>query len=219
MTDQDNGILFEADTGDVDAIRKQLLPLAKKINNALAEVGFTLCPGNIMASNPECCLSKKEWQTRFENWIETGTPEHLLKSSIFFDFRVLYGDDHAANELRHLLNTKTGQNSRFRQQMAANALRNRPPLGLFRDFATSGNKEHPNSIDLKTHGITPFVDAARIIALTNNINETNTIARIKQAVENKSIRKESAESCLRPINTSNYYACAITDNCHIAARN
>jgi len=195
-TDQDNGILFEADTGDVEAIRKQLLPLAKQINTALAEVGFTLCPGNIMAGNPECCLSKDEWQTRFANWIETGTPEHLLKASIFFDFRVLHGDDHSANELRNSLNKKTAQNSRFRQQMAANALRNRPPLGLFRDFATSGNKEHPNSIDLKTHGITPFVDAARIIALASNVSETNTIARIKQAVEKGTLRKESADSWL-----------------------
>lgn len=195
-TDQDNGILFDTDNNDPENIRTQLLPLAKHINNALAEVGFTLCPGNIMAGNPECCLSTDEWRSRFASWVESGSPEHLLKASIFFDFRVLHGDEHSANELRKWLNKKTAQNSRFRQQMAANALRNRPPLGLFRDFATSGNKEHPNSIDLKTHGITPFVDAARIIALASNIDETNTIARIKQAVANDTIRKESAESWL-----------------------
>lgn len=195
-TDQDNGILFEAKDNDVEAIRTQLLPLAKQINIALAEVGFTLCPGNIMAGNPECCLSKDEWQARFANWIEIGSPENLLKSSIFFDFRVLHGDDQTVNELRRWLNKKTAQNSRFRHQMAVNALHNRPPLGLFRDFATSGNKQHPNSIDLKTQGITPFVDAARIMALTSELNETNTVARIQQAVANGAVRKESAESWL-----------------------
>jgi len=193
-TDQDNGMMFEADSGNVESMRKQLLPLAKQINHALAEVGFPLCPGNIMASNPECCLSKDEWTARFEQWVHAGTPENLLKASIYFDFRVLHGNEHSTNELRQWLNNKTKQNSRFRQQMAANALRNRPPLGLFKDFATSNSKEHPNSIDLKTHGITPFVDAARIIALAGNINETNTIARLKQAVTNKTIRKESADS-------------------------
>ena len=193
-TDQDNGILFEASAAEADAVREKLLPLAKQINLALAEVGFPLCPGNIMASNPQCCLSLEEWRSRFDRWVNTGTPEHLLNASIYFDFRVLYGDDRAASELRDWLNERTAKNSRFRQQMAANALRNRPPLGLFKDFATSGNKEHPNSIDLKTHGITPFVDAARIFALATRGRETNTIARLKQAVSNKAISRESVES-------------------------
>lgn len=193
-TDQDNGILFEAESKNVEDTRKQLLPLARNINQALAEVGFPLCPGNIMASNPECCLSLDEWHARFDKWISVGTPEHLLNASIFFDFRVLHGNAAAANKLRLWLDEKSKQNSLFRQKMATNALRNRPPLGLFRDFASSGNKDHPNAIDLKTHGITPFVDAARIFALASKIDKTNTIARLKQAVINKTIRKESAES-------------------------
>lgn len=193
-TDQDNGILFVANEQDADTIRQQLLPLANEINQALAKVGFPLCPGNIMASNPECCLSKDEWQTRFDKWIRIGTPEHLLNASIFFDFRVLYGDRKAANDLLQWLDQQAQKNSQFRQRMAANALRNRPPLGLFRDFASSGNKEHPNAIDLKTNGITPFVDAARIFSLAGNGLETNTIARLKDAIRNKVLRKESAES-------------------------
>lgn len=195
-TDQDNGILFETNGEDPETLRRELLPLAKRINHALAEVGFPLCPGNIMASNPECCLSRDEWQSRFDKWIETGTPEHLLQASIFFDFRVLQGDNRAANELRTWLNRKTAQNSRFRHQMAANALRNRPPLGLFRDFATGNHREHPNALDLKTHGITPFVDAARIIALANHIEDTNTIARLKQGIAHKAVHPQSAASWL-----------------------
>ena len=193
-TDQDNGILFEAEDKDAEAMRNKLLPLAKHINQALHEVGFPLCPGNIMASNPECCLSLNEWRQRFDKWIRVGTPEHLLNASIFFDFRVLYGNDLAAGELRHWLDETALHNSQFRQKMAVNALRNRPPLGLFRDFAASGNKQHPNAIDLKTHGITPFVDAARIFALAGKNEATNTIARLKQAVLNKTVRKESADS-------------------------
>jgi len=193
-TDQDNGILFEAEKNAVENIRIQLLPLAEKINHALAQVGFPLCPGNIMASNPECCLSLDEWRNQFDKWINVGTPEHLLNASIFFDFRVLSGNKKVASDLRKYLNDKIIKNSQFRQKMAANALRNRPPLGFLRDFTSSGNKEHPDSIDLKTHGITPFIDAARIFALAGGIDETNTIARIKQAIISKIIHKESAES-------------------------
>lgn len=194
-TDQDNGILFEAGQhDDCDAIRSRLLPLAKHINETLAEVGFPLCPGNIMASNPECCLSLEEWQSRFARWIDAGSPEHLLKASIFFDFRVLSGNTSPAAGLRVWLNERTQQNSRFRLQMAANALLIRPPLGLFRDFVTQSGGEHPNAIDLKLHGITPFVDAARIIALANKIDETNTIARLNAAANCGALRQEAVAS-------------------------
>ena len=57
LTDQDNGILFEArDDAEAAAIRGRLLPLAQEINQRLAQCGFTLCKGNIMAGNPELCL-------------------------------------------------------------------------------------------------------------------------------------------------------------------
>src|SRR5690606_13221795 len=99
-TDQDNGILFEAES-DTEArqIRQQLLPLARHINETLAECGFTLCRGNIMASNPELCLSRREWYRRFSECIRTATPENLLASSIFFDLRVVWGDPAGAEAL------------------------------------------------------------------------------------------------------------------------
>ncbi len=60
-TDQDNGILFEAkDAVEAAEIRGRLLPLAQQINQSLALCGFSLCKGNIMAGNPELCLSRAE---------------------------------------------------------------------------------------------------------------------------------------------------------------
>ncbi|HEY0720527.1 MAG TPA: DUF294 nucleotidyltransferase-like domain-containing protein [Gammaproteobacteria bacterium] len=182
-TDQDNGILFIASNkSSADKVREQLVPLAQRINAALAEVGFPLCPGGIMAGNPECCLSLEEWKTRFSRWIEQGTPEHLLKATIFFDFRILYGDSAPGEELRHWLLEKTRANSRFRRQMGENALGIRPPLGLLGEIRVASGGHHPHTIDLKLQGITPFVDAARIIALANNISATATDARLHAAV-------------------------------------
>jgi CBS domain-containing protein len=178
-TDQDNGILFEAPEGtSPDAIREELLPLARRINEALDQCGYPLCKGNIMASNPECCLSAEEWRQRFTYWTDHGTPEHLLKASIFFDFRSIEGDPEPVEVLRRWLTERVRGNGRFLHQMAANALRNRPPLGLVRDFVVSDDREHPGTIDLKIHGLTPFVDGARILALANGIPETSTLERI-----------------------------------------
>jgi CBS domain-containing protein len=190
-TDQDNGILFHCGEGEEpEQLRQQLLPVAKQINEALAECGFPLCPGNIMASNPECCLSLNEWKSRFERWIEQGTPEHLLKATIFFDFRPLCGDDKEIESLREWLLAKTEKNSRFRRQLAENSMHIRPPLGLFGEFKLTHGGEHAHTLDLKVQGLTPFVDAARIIALAHRIAESNTDARLQAAAEKGALRQE-----------------------------
>lgn len=194
-TDQDNGILFRVPEGQTeDRVRERLLPMARKINEALAECGFPLCPGNIMASNPECCLSGNEWQHRFERWIDQGTPEHLLMSSIFFDFRAITAALPEVETLRQHLLKVTARNSRFRRQMAANALRIRPPLGVIRDFKLSSGGDHDHTLDLKTNGLTPFVDAARIIALAYEVNATHTVARLRGAQAGGALHKSDVDA-------------------------
>ena len=175
-TDQDNGILFTVPEGaSAEQVRSQLLPVARRINEALDACGFPLCKGNIMASNPEWCLSLEEWKGKFDGWIDHGDPDALLNASIFFDFRPLYGNAELANELRDWLMPKVAANPRFLHQMAANALRNRPPLGLVRDFVVGeGHK-----LDLKLNGVTPFVDAARIFAFASGVGGTNTVQRLR----------------------------------------
>ncbi len=178
-TDQDNGILFEPPAGmDPDAARAVLMPIAERINLALAQCGFPLCTGGIMAMNADCCLSAEEWRARFGRWIDQGTPEHLLKASIYFDFRTIWGPKEPASELREWLIERAASNSRFRKQMAANALQNTPPLGFFRDFRLSGKGAESNTLDLKLNGVAPFIDAARILALAHRVPATNTVERL-----------------------------------------
>lgn len=102
-----------------------------------------------------------------------SAPESLLHATIFFDFRALYGTEHLVEQLRAWLTDHVRGNQRFLHQMAANALRNRPPLGVVRDFVVGkGNK-----LDLKMNGVTPFVDAARIFSLATGAGKTNTVQR------------------------------------------
>lgn len=175
-TDQDNALLFSVPAGmTAGQIRRQLLPVAERINAALASCGFPLCKGQMMASNPQWCLSLEEWKRMFSGWITHGTPEALLHASIFFDFRALYGAQHLADDLRVWLSHAAAGNPRFLHQMAQNALRNRPPLGVVRDFVMGRER----TLDLKINGITPFVDAARIFSLAAGIMHTSTIQRLR----------------------------------------
>ncbi len=177
-TDQDNAILFTVPEGmDAEQVRAKLLPVARRINETLALCDFPLCKGEIMASNPKWCMSLEEWKRAFSAWISGGSPESLLHASIFFDFRALYGAHALADDLRSWLARVAGENSRFLHMMAENALRNRPPLGVVRDFVVGKG----NTLDLKLNGITPFVDAARIFSLAAGVTQTNTIQRLRSS--------------------------------------
>ncbi|MBB4818443.1 CBS domain-containing protein [Pseudomonas alcaligenes] len=187
-TDQDNGILFEArDAAEAAAIRGRLLPLAERINQDLAKCGFELCRGRIMASNPELCLSRQEWSRRFAGFIREATPESLLGSSIYFDLRTVWGDRESCEQLRREVLVQVADNQLFQRLMAENALRQRPPVGRFRDFVVARKGAEKDTLDLKVQGLTPFVDGARLLALAHGIDSCNTLERLRQLVAHEVI--------------------------------
>ncbi|WP_431483226.1 putative nucleotidyltransferase substrate binding domain-containing protein [Pseudomonas solani] len=187
-TDQDNGILFEArDAAEAAAIRGRLLPLAERINQDLATCGFELCRGRIMASNPELCLSRQEWGRRFAGFIREATPESLLGSSIYFDLRTVWGDRESCEQLRREVLVQVADNQLFQRLMADNALRQRPPVGRFRDFVVARKGAEKDTLDLKVQGLTPFVDGARLLALAHGIDSCNTLERLRQLVAHEVI--------------------------------
>ncbi len=178
-TDQDNGLIFIASDAQANAVRERLLPFARDVNHSLDALGYPLCKGGIMAMNPKWCASLGEWQRSFKGWIERGDPQSLLASSIFFDFRPLWGDATLAHELRGNVAAQARANPRFLKQMADNALRSRPSLNWLGEL--QGDGDGGDSIDLKLRGTSPVVDAARIYALASGVTTTNTVDRLATA--------------------------------------
>jgi CBS domain-containing protein len=184
LTDQDNGLIFSApDQAAAETLRAPMLAAARRANEWLDACGFPLCKGEVMASNPKWCLTLEEWQHTFSDWIFRGDAPVLLNASIFFDFRALAGDARLAEALRTALNARIKEKRLFLKLMVQNALGNRVPLGLVRDFVTDGSGDEANTIDLKLHGATLFVDAARIFALAAGLDVTGTVQRLRGAGE------------------------------------
>ncbi|WP_417532253.1 putative nucleotidyltransferase substrate binding domain-containing protein [Marinobacter lipolyticus] len=178
LTDQDNGILFETPDGMTDdQVREKLLPFAETVNRELAECGFTLCKGNIMASNPKLCLSGREWDDWFIRFIDASTPQNLVYSSIFLDMRAVFGPTEPLENLYGKVLSRIQKNALFQKMLAGNAMNRRPPLTMFRNFryAPDGKK---HTIDLKRQGLAPFVETVRVFALANGVEEANTLERM-----------------------------------------
>jgi CBS domain-containing protein len=194
-TDQDNGLVFSAsDDGEARQLRALFLPFAHAVNQALAECGFPLCDGEIMAGNPRWCLSLSEWMESFSTWVRTPEPQALLNAAIFFDFGPLAGDEDLARRLRRALSELTRGNEIFLRMMAVNALAAAPPLGRLRDFVTEA--ESGGAIDLKKFGSRIFVDSARILALGAGIAETGTAPRLRRLVTAGVMTAADAEAAI-----------------------
>ncbi|HLV29246.1 MAG TPA: DUF294 nucleotidyltransferase-like domain-containing protein [Burkholderiaceae bacterium] len=193
-TDQDNGILFEADdTADIEAIRGQLLSIASDINHALDRCGLTLCRGNVMAGNPELCLSVQEWHRRYMAIIRDPDPENLLKATIYFDVRALWGDARPLAALMQQVLIMVADNPAFQRLMAQTALSHRPPGGGLRELlgAEWGARE---TLDLKTEALAPLVDGARLLALAQGIGHPATAERFQLLAQYGVLGQDEARS-------------------------
>jgi CBS domain-containing protein len=179
-TDQDNAILYEnVENASEEMVRKYFLEFGNKICTWLDMAGYAFCKGDVMAKNPKWCQPLSKWKEYFYSWIRAGEPEDLLRSSIFFDFRAAYGDLELVEELRDFLFKSLIGWPGFFRNLTENALYFKPPIGFFRNFVVESKGEHRNKFDIKS-AMQPIVDFARIYALKNRIEETNTQERLFQ---------------------------------------
>jgi CBS domain-containing protein len=198
LTDQDNALVFEdVDKNSYDKTKNYFLKLSKKINEALAIVGFELCPADMMGSNPKWCLSVSEWSQQFSRWITTPDQDNLMLCTIFFDYEHVYGDIELVSQLSDRIFESIASHDIFLSYLGRNALQNPPPLSFFRQFLVEDNGEHKDQFDIKARAMMPLVDAARLLVLSHNIKAVNnTIERFEKLVELEPQNKETYQFCI-----------------------
>ncbi|MBC6993452.1 DUF294 nucleotidyltransferase-like domain-containing protein [Neolewinella lacunae] len=176
-TDQDNALIFE----DVPqhryaAVKDYFLQLASYVTEFLNDVGFEYCSGDMMASNPRWCLPVSAWKTQFSQWMHENSAENMLHTSIFFDYRGVWGDGSLPAKLtEHIFQELERSSARFLASLALAALDNPSPLTFFRNFVVERSGEHKDQFDLKSRAMRPLTDAARVLMLEarqGNINNT-----------------------------------------------
>jgi CBS domain-containing protein len=179
-TDQDNAIIFEdVHEEALQERRNYFLGLARKVCGWLNDIGYTYCDFDIMAQNPTWCQPLSQWKEYFSEWIHTAEPEALLDASIFFDFRLGYGDQELVKELQqHLFKTLSGWAGFFRH-MVENALHFKPPLDFFGGFVLQNRDGLKNVLDIKSP-MRLIVDFARLYSLQRGIESTNTLERLQE---------------------------------------
>ena len=181
-TDQDNALVYQDPPRELEAAAAAYFRrLAEAMGRALVRLGFPVCEGGFMASNPRWCQPDSAWRGYFSSWMQTPQPEQVLRASIFFDLRPIAGDESLGRALWDWVCDRAPAQTLFLRYMAKAALEHHVPLGLFGGFVVERSGAHRDTLDLKARGIFPMTQAMRVYALSLGLRETNTLERLMAA--------------------------------------
>lgn len=174
-SDQDNGLLV------ADSIkpsqREYFLQMAEFVCDGLADCGIRLCPGDVMAKNPEWNKTALEWREQFNKWIKAPTPKAIMHCMIFFDSRMIAGNSQLYREHRERV-AKLAQQDIFLGNVGRHIGELNVPLGLFNRLRTVSDKSG-DRIDIKTHGVAIVNDMVRYYSLKAGLTVPATPARLQ----------------------------------------
>lgn len=141
-TDQDNALILEQGLEWPNQQR-----VLDELNHTLARLGYPLCPGNVMVSNPHWVRTTTEWQQHIEKLVANANSESVMEIAILADARAVAGNlELLAPVKQHLQQQMEGQEL-ILTEFTRPALNFAVPLTLF------GNvKSSKQGVDLKQGG-------------------------------------------------------------------
>lgn len=176
-TDQDNALVLR----DGYVPPADLQRIVTRFSHALAAFGYPPCPGGIMLSRPEWCMTASDFARRIREWLILPSPEGLMHLAIFFDAHAVCGDAALLKQLRRALLELTVDNDAVLGRFAA-AVEAFSAAPGWRDRLLGFGDSDP-VLDVKKEGIFPIVHGVRSLALAHRIlDETGTVPRLEALV-------------------------------------
>ncbi len=194
FTDQDHGmILADYPPEDWHRVEPYFMELSGRLSEGLARVGFPLCRGNVMSSNPVWRKPATEWKQQVLGWFANPNATAIRYTTLFYDFVPIWGDASLAHDLRDFITRGIQRNFQLLRSLFDEASHHRVPLTIFKNFVTERSGPHKGEMDLKRSGLLFLVECARILALRHGISETSTLGRLQALADKEAMPRDEAE--------------------------
>ncbi len=182
LTDQDSILIFEDVTAEkYRDVKDYFLKLGRRTTSILEKVGYPLCPNGQMGSNMLWCKSLTDWTKQYNVWINTPGENSNNISSIFFDYEIAFGEQKIEEAIENVIFNSVKNNTLFFDFLGNDALKNNSPFTFFKNFNIEEQGINKDKFDIKTKGLMPLIDGARLFILSFNIKGiNNTYLRFKQ---------------------------------------
>ncbi|WP_428773257.1 DUF294 nucleotidyltransferase-like domain-containing protein [Vibrio sp.] len=183
-TDQDNALIIK------DGFAwHQCETVMQTLTHTLQQLGYPLCPGNVMVNNPKWVKSQSEWQQTISHWIQSAQPSDAMDLAIMADAHAVAGNRQLLEPVKQHLQQQMEHRMLVLQEFTRPALQFSLPLTLF------GNvKSDKDGLDIKRGGIFPIVHGIRALALEYAVPETNTFERIETLRQRKILEPDTADN-------------------------
>jgi CBS domain-containing protein len=196
-TDQDNALILRDGYTHPD-----LAQFADTFNHHLADLGYPLCDGNIMMTNPMWRQPLKQFNAQIGLWFKNTNPMHGIYLSAILDGEYVCGDESLLTQVRqHLKVAHRQSDPMFVRQFARAALQFGDVNQWWQKFVPLlGGKSGSEDIDLKKAGIFPLVHGIRTLALENDILDVpSSKNRLKALVQARALTQERADTLLEAL--------------------
>jgi PAS domain S-box-containing protein len=180
VTDQDNAIVFDDVANEKFAeVNRYFLYFGKKINLWLDKIGYQYCQGEVMAGNPQWCQPISRWKKYFSDWVNQKSQDGLLGVAVFFDFRIVYGTERYADELRRHINKIIDGKETFFSLLANEVSKYNIPTDIFKENGHDNAPGIPEAFNIK-NAISPLVDFIRVYSIQHHMGESNSLLRLEK---------------------------------------
>lgn len=179
-SDQDNALIL-SDAYSPQEHGQYFAQLSEFVCKGLATAGQELCPGDMMASNPQWRMTVSEWRNAFHGWITAPEGDALLYAQTFFDMRPIHGDKAMAEAVHAQAMESAMGAPRLHAHLAALAARREPPLGFFRGLVVDRSGAYKNTLNVKKGGTAALVQMARLFAIVSGSDVLGSQGRIHTA--------------------------------------
>ncbi|HAM62054.1 DUF294 nucleotidyltransferase-like domain-containing protein [Psychrobacter submarinus] len=188
-TDQDNALIIRDGFS-----HPNLAEFADSFNQQLAALGYPLCDGNIMMTNPMWRQPLQEFTAQISRWFQNTDPMQAIYLSAILDSEYVCGDETLLTQVReHLKVAHRHSDPMFVRQFARAALQFGDVNQWWQRLAPLLGKTNDATIDLKKSGLFPLVHGIRSMALEYDIlHVPSTRGRLRALVQAGVFNQERA---------------------------
>jgi len=150
---------------DVKPMLQWFSAMANEMGTVFSVCRFPLDFQNRMASNSEWCRSVSDWVETYRPWVIDPVRSQIIFRMPFFDLRAVTGDRTLVTQIRQAIFEHIKLNPEFIPVLATAAMRNLPPVTVFRGGVLDKSGGTSDWINTKANALGPLVDIARVFAL------------------------------------------------------
>ena len=178
-TDQDNALIYEDPPRSEQKVWDEYFAdLAGQVVTDLDRFGFTLCKGDVMATNPQWRRSLIQWREALDRWIGSSEPSDIRTLTILLDFRPVYGNFPMAQILWDRVFDLFKENPSVSHFLTRDDVLFSSPKTMFGRIRTLRTSACRRCFNIKTAGLAHLINAMRILALNHGISCPSTLARM-----------------------------------------